>query len=239
MATTFIPGELWIPERVRTFTASGAITNRQFLVSRSHGVASAPVLEGEKCVGCSLDSYDTGDAKAEVVQQGRMTYTAADTHGVNVPLALGAAGTLQTAKQGNYIVGWSRRVVGTIGDKGIVEMDINAGQKTNEIVYYSGSITADASPTLDCEAGDYILKSLYVEETAGNAITGGLNVGNAASGKQLAATLTVGASTAYLYLTASLAAVKLTFTEDDQIFIHAETSWNSADIIFKLTLERI
>lgn len=69
---------------------------------------------------------------------------------------------------------------------------------------------------------------LDIVETAGNSITGGLDIGTTAAGVDIASAVAVGASARFSVTDAAL--LKRIFASQQQLFFTAHTSWNSAVI---------
>ena len=94
----------------------------------------------------------------------------------------------------------------------------------------TANTTASNSPTLP--AGTYI-HNIVIAETAGNAVTGGVDVGTAASGAQVISAIAVGANA--LVTTADSALLKRSFGTGpapaaQQIFFTCHTACNSASL---------
>lgn len=233
------PGEKWISSDIRKAIAGAAITDRAIVYLSAEDTVQVNDLSFRRVAGIAMDAYASGDS-VDYCVRGRMDFVAGGAISVGQALVPdGTTGRVRAAYEGEKgIIGYAVDAASSAGDKCKGEFDFIAAEDRDQIIYYNSAVTANISPTLGNEAGTYTFK-LHVEETAGNAVTGGLNIGNADDGQQLAATLTVGASTAYLYLPADMADVQIALDEDDEIFIHAETAWNSASLKFKLILDRV
>jgi hypothetical protein len=68
-----------------------------------------------------------------------------------------------------------------------------------------------------------------IRETAGNAVTGGIDIGTAAAGQQIVAAVAVGASASVSVAPASILA-QWFGPNTQQIFITAHSAWNSASV---------
>ena len=225
---------------VRTGTASGDIDQWACLYMASSRTIAENTLANQVACGIALDDYDDGDKGCNYAIRGKFPFISEGTVSINDPLTpSGTAGYFRKALQGEKIVG---RVLeaATAGLYGTAEFDFGQGGSVgDEVVYYNSAITADISPTLENAAGTYLIKGCYIAETAGNAITGGLNIATTTGGNDIAAALTVAGSTKYWYVTSDMATPSVTLTENDEIFIEDASAWNSTSIIFKLCLERI
>ena len=101
-------------------------------------------------------------------------------------------------------------------------------------VAYAGGITANTtainSPVLPANA---YIDNIVINETAGNAVTGGVDIGTAASGTQIASAVAVGANA--LVPLADTALLKRVFNSSgtpvaQQIFFTCHTGCNSASL---------
>lgn len=70
--------------------------------------------------------------------------------------------------------------------------------------------------------------AISISETAGNAITGGLDIGTTAAGVDVASAIAVGASSSFAVAQAAI--LKNIFTGSPTLFFTAHTSWNGAII---------
>ncbi|MCH7939270.1 MAG: hypothetical protein IID13_05950 [Candidatus Marinimicrobia bacterium] len=101
--------------------------------------------------------------------------------------------------------------------------------------YIRKGITADTTLTAVVPAG-YRIRSIIVEETAGNAITGGLKIGTSAGGAQVVNAQAVGASA---LVDCALGARLFSLTTAQTLYVEDVTAWNSASIDLYLEMERI
>jgi hypothetical protein len=101
-------------------------------------------------------------------------------------------------------------------------------------VLYAGGITANTttvnSPVLPANA---YIDNIVINETAGNAVTGGVDIGTAASGAQIASAVAVGANA--LASIADTALLKRVFNSSgtpvaQQIFFTCHSACNSASL---------
>lgn len=232
-------GLKYSPSDVRPFTAGAAISDKYGVYLSAEDTIQHNGLANRRCIGIAMDSYDSGHKSCNVLIRGRYDAIADAAIAVGDPLTQGGtAGYFRKALTGETIYGYALKAASAQGDRFLGEWDFAAAQFTDTVVYLNTAVTADISPTLNNVAGTYAVYA-NILETAGNAITGGLDIGTAANGNEIATTLTVAGSTAYYYLPADMTAVEITLTENDEIFIEAETAWNSASINLKLTFVRI
>ncbi|MCH7529255.1 MAG: LamG domain-containing protein [Candidatus Marinimicrobia bacterium] len=101
--------------------------------------------------------------------------------------------------------------------------------------YVKKGITADTTLTGVVPAG-YRIRSITVEETAGNAITGGLKIGTSAGGTQVVNAQAVGASA---LVDCALGTRLFSLTTAQTLYVEDVTAWNSASIDLYLEMERI
>ena len=101
--------------------------------------------------------------------------------------------------------------------------------------YINKSITGDTVLTDVIPAG-YRIKSIVVEETAGNAITGGLKIGTSAGGTQVVNGQAVGANA---LVDCALGTVIFSISAAQTLYVEDVTSWNSASIDLWIQLERV
>lgn len=231
----------WVPAEVRSATASGAITDKALVYFSAEDTIKVNDLSFRRCAGIAMDSYADGDTNCDYLVRGRYDAIAAGAISVNQGVVPdGTTGRVRAAYENEKgIVGHAIVAADTAGDRVTCEFDFVGAEERDEIIYYNAAMTANVSPTIGCEAGTYLVKGLYIENSTANAVTGGLNVGTSDDGAEIFATLTVGASGMYWYLPADAVAVAFELTEDDELFFHAETAWNSASLIVKLVLQRL
>lgn len=101
--------------------------------------------------------------------------------------------------------------------------------------YIRKGITADTTLTGVVPAG-YRIRGITVEETAGNAITGGLKIGTSAGGAQVVNAQAVGANA---LVDCALGARLFSLTTAQTLYVEDVTAWNSASIDLYLEMERI
>lgn len=87
-------------------------------------------------------------------------------------------------------------------------------------------ITADNSQLMLPQDAHILMVSL--RETAGNAITGGIDIGTTVAGTDVASAVAVAGNAYKAILDAAL--LKRVFTTAQQLFITAHTSWNGASL---------
>jgi len=215
---------------VNTYTAGAAITDHYCVYQSAENTVQHAQYGTQLAVGIALDSYDSGDTFVEIIKRGRIKFIANGAISVGDPLTVGTtAGRMRKAYQGETVYGVALKAASTAGDECLGEFNFPGASFTGEVVVLATSQTIDGSVTLPGGAGDYAV-TLYVEETAGNAITGGLNVGTTATGQEIAAALTVAGSGKYKYTPEDMATGWITLTAGDSVYFSDETSWNSASV---------
>ncbi len=86
--------------------------------------------------------------------------------------------------------------------------------------------------------GGWSIDSIHVENTTGNAVTGGVKIGTAAGGVDVVAALAVGANALTFVLDAAL--LKRFFGAADQtLHVQAVIAWNSAVINMRVPIVRL
>lgn len=102
---------------------------------------------------------------------------------------------------------------------GLFNPDLNPTQR----IFLPGLTTANSSTILPARA---IISQIFAVNNTGNAVTGGLKFGTTNGGVDIVAALTVAASVASPPATLLLPR----FATQQQIFIDAAISWNSANV---------
>lgn len=85
----------------------------------------------------------------------------------------------------------------------------------------------------------HMISFIAVYNRTTNAITGGLNIGTTDDGQEIVATFAVGASALDFLQDTEILKRIFSLTAVQQLFIHAETSWNSANIDIFIGLEKL
>jgi hypothetical protein len=83
----------------------------------------------------------------------------------------------------------------------------------------------------------YVIDDIFIRETAGNAVTGGIKIGTTAGGTEITASIAVGANSFTRTFPATLTTSgPFSPTATQTIFFQAVTAWNSAivDIVVRL-----
>ncbi len=101
--------------------------------------------------------------------------------------------------------------------------------------YVKTAVTGDTVLTDVLPAG-YRIKSIVVEETAGNAITGGLKIGTSAGGTQVVNGQAVGANA---LVDCAPGTVIFSISAAQTLYVEDVTSWNSASIDLWIQMERV
>lgn len=90
-----------------------------------------------------------------------------------------------------------------------------------------------ANGTFTVPAG-YRISSIDVINTTANAVTGGINIGTAALGAQIASAVAVGANARI-----SIDALVRHFAAEQIVYISAHTAWNSASLTVVIMLDQM
>ena len=212
--------------------SSAAATHPVTLIKPTSNVAV-------ECYGVTLYETDSDGADISVVTGGQVEAIAGDTltFGDEVAL-LGTTARMWKARAGEPVAGTCLQAA-TVGQSFKMFLAPTPGTGMFEIDNDGTQITADAEITTRIPAGTYVIDHIAGTETAGNAITGGLDVGTASGGAQIGNNLAVSASTLYDYYGASLATTIVTVAACASVFLSAETNWNSASIRFNLMLCKV
>jgi hypothetical protein len=109
------------------------------------------------------------------------------------------------------------------------------GCRPQELVYRK-TITGD-SVISDCVRAGFRIVAILVDETTGNAVTGGINIGTAAAGSQIVSAQAVSGSS--LNIDCTLLKRYFSDTNPQTVYVSAVTGWNSASVNLKLILERV
>jgi hypothetical protein len=245
----FETGELWIPEWVdKPYTAEVELADRIAVIyGTSEGQVDVPEYRGQQCAGITKVEQDTvyaaNDTRVSLFKKGLIRYTAGDAHAVGTPLSIyNTSGHLGTARDGDFVVGIAIRTVGTAADYGLVDLNISGLRESRVQIIPSLTMTDDTTLYLNNVAGDYSVE-LFFEETAGNAVTGGLDVGTTAGGSEVASAITCSGSTKYHAFndatTVAVAAAFHTLTANDIFYITAASAWNSASVDMYVKLTRL
>lgn len=85
----------------------------------------------------------------------------------------------------------------------------------------------------------YAIARIYIEETSGHAITGGLKIGTTSGATDVVVAQAVAASSLNFVTDATLLKRIFSTTADQQLFLQAVTAWNSAVINIQMILDLI
>lgn len=97
------------------------------------------------------------------------------------------------------------------------------------------NLTADAQLSIILTAG-YKIDTIILKETAGNAVTGGIDIGSTTSGNDIVSAEAVSASSEN---DATIIKPFFSTTTDTDLYISAATAWNNADITVYITLKKV
>lgn len=131
-------------------------------------------------------------------------------------------------KSGNEYVG---TVLGAIAHN----LPVNHQEK-----YLDLTVTGNTSFTLP---KGYQIKSIVVKETAGNALTGGLDIGFSTNGVEVVSGMAVAGNTTVLCTLIEAGTIGSTFTTADDIIYLSDGdddgNWNSASLELRVTMQRL
>jgi hypothetical protein len=85
----------------------------------------------------------------------------------------------------------------------------------------------------------YAIEQIVINETGGNAITGGLKIGTTSGATDVVVALAVGASSLQVILDATLLKRVFSFSADQTLFLQAVAAWNSASIDVYIKMNRL
>lgn len=98
------------------------------------------------------------------------------------------------------------------------------------------SVATQANATVVIPAG-WAIRDVFMSETAGAAVTGGIRIGTTNGGTDVALALAVGANS-FGAMTASILKRAFSPAVDQTLFIQAVTLWNGASVDIVFTLDR-
>jgi hypothetical protein len=110
--------------------------------------------------------------------------------------------------------------------------DIHADLFANSGVIASGT----GSIGLGILPANYFIEHLILQELAGNAITGGINIGSSAGGNDIVSALAITANLLTAVAGASILKRVFSTTAPTGLFVSAVTSWNGASLNCKAVL---
>lgn len=85
----------------------------------------------------------------------------------------------------------------------------------------------------------HAIRDIYIKETAGFAITGGLRIGTTNGGNDVLSGFAVGANSIPIVKDAVLLKRAFSLVADQTLFVQAVTSWNGAHITGRVFLDRL
>lgn len=85
-----------------------------------------------------------------------------------------------------------------------------------------------------------VIRAIYIRNTTANAVTGGINIGTAAGGAQVASAIAVAGNALVVIDGASLVSTGkyLSATLNTVIYISAVTAWNSAALDIRIQMDQ-
>lgn len=125
----------------------------------------------------------------------------------------------------------SGEVVANVLTSGLMQQILNGGSSGGSSVITNLAVTAVSSSnsSLIMPSRSYIA-NIVIQETAGHAITGGLNIGTSSNGSQIFSGLSVGANSLQSINAGSLAQTIFSVSSTQTIYLNAASSWNGASI---------
>ena len=121
---------------------------------------------------------------------------------------------------------------------GAVAGPISINRPANDIEKYT-DLTVTANTTFILPKG-YMITAIVVRETAGNDITGGIDVGYSAGSPEIVNAMAVGANAEVVCTLIATGVLGATFDDSsDVIHVAATTDWNSASIKLRVWMQRL
>lgn len=190
------------------------------------------------CLGLVYDFDSTGAADEHItlITEGPANFIAGEAVSVGDRLSpYGTAGRLHKAPPGYPHIAIASEAVGTAGYQGVCYV-VPRGYNQLGYTYKSSAITEDTTLT-DVVPTGYRITGIAFQEGAGNAVSGGLNIGSAAAGQQVVATETVGASA--IGMCTLVTGGPFSASAAQSLYVHAESAWNSASVTLFITMEKV
>ncbi len=237
--------EITVSGGSKTLTQSLALTGKRYRVAFVYrnldGSSSSYVTLGSASNSVNLqNSGISGDGivfEADIIADG-----------ADLSFFVDSGGTLQidhfTVVQIGCIADWSPAAISAVqwqdnsgnGLHGTVNGAVPINLPVNHLAHYSKkSITGDSTLTGVIPAG-YRISSIIVQETAGNAITGGLKIGSSAGGTDVVNGQAVGANA---LVDCVLGSRLFSLTAAQSLYIEDVTAWNGASIDLCLEIKKI
>ena len=104
--------------------------------------------------------------------------------------------------------------------------------------FYTTVTAANANTTAIVPAG-YRIVAITFKETANHAVTGGVKIGTTSGGTDVVTAQAVTANASGFVADASLLKTMFSMTTAQTLFIQPVSAWNSANVIFTLTLQKV
>lgn len=100
------------------------------------------------------------------------------------------------------------------------------------------SLATTANTTAVIPAG-YIIDAIVINNTTGNAVTGGIKIGTTSGGTDVVLALAVGANSLQTVPDATILKRVFSMSVDTTLYIQTVTLWNSASLDIYLTLQKV
>lgn len=102
------------------------------------------------------------------------------------------------------------------------------------------AFSVGANGPLGVVPANAVIRAIYVKNNTANAVTGGINIGTAAGGAQVASAIAVGANALVVIDGASLVSTGkyLSGSVNTVIYIAAVTAWNSASLDIRVQMDQ-
>ena len=222
------------------YTADTGLTNRTcvaFAATDRH--VTTPSYRGQQCAGIVYcegeDSVTSGDTRVALFKRGLISVTSGEAFSQGDYLSIyNTSGHVGKWQPGDKCIGFAVRAASGASKEVLIYFDLafQAPGSVGNIVIPCGEMTVDTTVTTGAPAGDYALSVIY-EETAGAAVTGGLDIGTTASGEEIMSQQTCAASTKYkadFGQAQTTVAPYFALTANDSLYISAHTDWNAATV---------
>ncbi len=210
----------------RNLDGSGGATKVTFGSSGNSATLQNTTISGDGVIFTQEVLADGSDLAFEVTTAGALQVDGVQVVQIGCVLAFRPTGIGQSQWQDAS----GNQLHGTVTGAQPYQLPANHVER-----YVRKGITADTTLTGVVPAG-YRTRSIIVEETAGNAITGGLKIGTSAGGTEVVNAQAVGANA---LVDCALGTRLFSLTADQTLYVEDVTAWNGASIDLYLEMERI
>lgn len=104
--------------------------------------------------------------------------------------------------------------------------------------FETGYVAMTSNQTVIIPAG-CVIQQIVIENTTGNAVTGGMRIGTTNGGADVCTAITVGANALSMVADASILKRIFSMTVDTTLYIQAIVAWNSANLNFYFVLRKV